>query len=328
MSSLKIRLKKRLDMTVRNWRSDCRFSSQYAALRIVDDFGARLGLKKISGRAHKKKEQWILDYLQELLLPVIEKYRDADGAGEKEKNAPVWVCWWTGTDTAPQLVRQCIRSIQKYAGDHPVNIITQDTYSKYLDVPAFMLERLNRKEIGLAHFSDYLRVCLLEKYGGLWLDATMFCAADIPEEYFELPVFTCKSPYAESRYLSDYQWVTFCLGGWKGNVFYRFLKDAFELYWRKTDTAIDYLFFDYLIYLGKQYIPSIRKYLSQIPVNNLRRDDLQAAMNQALPAGEFYNVVREDTVLYKLSWRERYSVKSADGDDTVYAFYLNMMFRK
>lgn len=325
MSSLRTRLKKRLDMTSRNWESDCHFSKKYAGLRIVDDFSGRLRVKKISNWAHKKKEQWILKYLYELLLPVIEKYKDMHDAGTKVENAPVWVCWWTGVDTAPQLVQQCIRSIQKNAGNHPVNIITQENYSKYLEVPDFMLERLNKKEIGLAHFADYLRVCLLEQYGGLWLDATMFCAANIPEEYFELPVFTCKSPYVESRYLSDYQWVTFCLGGWKGNVFYQFLKDVFELYWRETDTAIDYLFFDYLIYLAKQHIPSIQRYLEEIPVNNLHRDDLQAAMNKALPAEEFWHVIQDDTIFYKLSWREKYLVKTVEDKDSVYAYYLNMM---
>lgn len=325
MSSLRTRLKKRLDMTSRNWESDCHFSKKYAGLRIVDDFSGRLRVKKISNWAHKKKEQWTLKYLYELLLPVIEKYKDMHDAGTKVENAPVWVCWWTGVDTAPQLVQQCIRSIQKNAGNHPVNIITQENYSKYLEVPDFMLERLYKKEIGPAHFADYLRVCLLEQYGGLWLDATMFCAANIPEEYFELPVFTCKSPYVESRYLSDYQWVTFCLGGWKGNVFYQFLKDVFELYWRETDTAIDYLFFDYLIYLAKQHIPSIQRYLEEIPVNNLHRDDLQAAMNKALPAEEFWNVIQDDTIFYKLSWREKYLVKTVEDKDSVYAYYLNMM---
>lgn len=324
MSSLWIRLKKRLDMTVKNWESDCRFSKKYAVLRVMDDFSGRMGVKKISNWAHKKKEQWTLDYLYKLLMPVIEKYKTMEDSGIKMENAPVWVCWWTGVDTAPKLVQQCIRSIQKNAGDHPVNIVTRDSYSKYLKVPAFMLDRLNKKEIGQAHFSDYLRVSLLEQYGGLWLDATMFCAAEIPEKYFELPVFTCKSPYIESRYLSDYQWVTFCLGGWSGNIFYRFLKDAFELYWKKEDTAIDYLFFDCLIYLAKQYIPSVQDYLSQIPVNNLHRDDLQAAMNQALPAAEFWSVIQKDTVFYKLSWREEYSRKAVDNSESVFSYFENL----
>jgi hypothetical protein len=178
--------------------------------------------------------------------------------------------------------------------------------------------------MGLAHFADYIRVALLEKYGGLWLDATMFCSSQIPESYFEMPFFTCKSEYQESRYLSHYQWVTFCLGGWKGNMFYSFLKESFEIYWKNVDYAIDYLFFDDLIYFAKEKIDAINKYLENVPINTPHRDDLQAAFNAKLPAKEFWNVIKPDTTLYKLSWRENYSLTTNDGQDTVYKYFLNM----
>lgn len=326
MSNLAIRLKKRLDMTTTNWQSDCCFSKRYALLRIIDDFSTRLRIKKLSDWAHKRKDNWILAYLYELLLPVIEKYKENDNTGIPIENAPIWICWWTGEDIAPPLVQQCIRSIRKNSGNHPVNLVTEKTYADYLEVPDFMLDRLKNGEIGFAHFSDYLRVCLLERYGGLWLDATIFCAANIPEDYFEIPVFTCKSSYVESRYLSNYQWVTFCLGGWSENTFYCFLKDAFELYWEKNKRAIDYLFFDHLIYLGKKYIPAVKKFFETVPINNIHRDDLQAAMNAALPASEFWNVVHEETTLYKLSWREAYMPKTPDGKLSVYGYLLEMEF--
>lgn len=111
----------------------------------------------------------------------------------------------------------------------------------------------------MAHFADYLRVCLLYKYGGLWLDATIFCADRIPEDYFEVPFFTCKSEYQESKFISHYQWVTFVLGGWKGNVFYAFMKEAFEIYWENNTSAIDYLFFDELIYIARENVTAIKQ---------------------------------------------------------------------
>ena len=100
------------------------------------------------------------------------------------------------------------------------------------------------------------------------------------------------------------------------------MKNAFEIYWREENTAIDYLFFDDLIYIAKENIPSIRKSLETVPINNIHRDDLQAAMNDALPAKEFWNVIRDDTSLYKLSWRETYSKMSSDGKQSVYGYFL------
>lgn len=185
-----------------------------------------------------------------------------------------------------------------------------------------MLNKVEAKQMGLAHLADYIRVKLLSEYGGLWLDATIFCSDTVPESCFDIPFFTCKSPRQDCGYVSEMRWVTFCLGGWKGNVFFRFMADAFERYWQESPRAIDYLFFDYIIELAYNQLPVLRKLIDSVPENNLHRDDLQAAMNAALPAAEFDNVLQPDTVLYKLSWRESYAEKAANGEDSVYTLFI------
>ena len=102
------------------------------------------------------------------------------------------------------------------------------------------------------------------------------------------------------------------------------MKTLYEEYWKKADAAIDYLLIDYLIFLVKEEVPQAGRDLEEIPVNNLRRDDLQAAMNAALPAEKFPDIVRPDTVFYKLSWRETYSEYTADGTESVYGYFLRM----
>ena len=324
MNNLRLRLKKRYEMTKKNWETDCEFSKQLAWLRLVDDIGSRVGVHRLSNWAHSKKENWILNYLKIILEPLIQKYKNFDNEGIPVENAPIWVCWWNGEDKAPQLVQQCIKSIRKNAGEHPVHIISENNYFDYLDIPQIFINKMKSEKMCLAHFSDYLRVCLLERYGGLWLDATIFCARSIPEEYFTLPFFTCKSEGKKGYYLSDFQWTTFCLGGWKHQIFYQFMKEAFEYYWGIEDVAIDYLFFDDMIYIAKENIISIRKELDSVPINNICRDDLQAAMNAVLSSKEFWNVVKEDTVFYKLSWRETYSEKTFDGKQSIYGHFLEM----
>lgn len=79
-----------------------------------------------------------------------------------------------------------------------------------------------------------------------------------------------------------------------------------------------------MIYIAKEAIPAIDIAMKAVPQNNLRRDDLQAAMNAALPAEEFWNVVQKDTVLYKLSWRETYAEKQLNGEKSVYRYFLDI----
>lgn len=324
MTNWVLRLKRRVLMTVKNWKNDCTFSVLYASYRLLEDFCGRIGMSTIAKWTYEKRKLWIMSYLEILLKPTIQKYKDMEYQGVYDEMAPIWICWWTGIDTAPKLVQQCVKSIQKNAGKHPVHMITKETFDKHVEIPEYMLQKVSSGQMGLAHLADYLRVCLLEKYGGLWIDATMFCSQTIPITCFELPVFTCKSEWRESRYVSNYQWVTFCLGGWKGNVFYQFLKESFEIYWQENEVAIDYLFFDYLIYIGKLYVPAIKQMLEDVPINNIHRDDLQAAMNEAVAAEEISRIICEDTALYKLSWRETYSVHTCDNQESVYSYFLNM----
>lgn len=322
MRSLRQRIAKRINMTTTAFRSDCHFSVYYAMLRVAAELGGRMGFRRVSAWARQKKEQWIFGYLRDLLAPVLAEYQNTADDGAYAPDTPIWVCWWTGEETAPALVSKCIQSIKKHSAGHPVHVIDQHSYGKYLYIPDYLLHKVNSGQMGLAHLSDYIRVSVLAEYGGLWLDATIFCSDTIPQTYFELPLFTCRSEPQPCGYISQMRWTTFVLGGWKGHTFYRYLKTAFETYWQHSDTAIDYLFFDYLIELARQEIPSIRQALEAVPLNNPHRDDLQAAMNAALPAGELENVLHPDTTLYKLSWRESYALKDAQGGKSIYTAFI------
>lgn len=324
-NSLFTRINRRLKTTAANYSADMQFSKKLANYRMLDELCWRLSLTKISSVYHKKKDEWILSYLKAKLDFVIEKYKADKFIGEENAVSPIWVCWWSGEDDAPAIAKQCIKSIYKNAGTHPVHIITEKNYMEYLDIPDYILKKVNSGAMCIANFTDYLRVSLLAKYGGLWLDATIFCSSTIPDEYFTNSFFTCKSEPIESRYLSKFRWTGFCLGGWKQHVFFRFLKEAFECYWVSEEVSIDYLLMDYLFETAYRHLPVVKKCMDEVVPNNLSRDDLQAAMNMALPASSWENVIKNDTVLYKLSWRETYSLKTETGEQSIFDYYLNML---
>ena len=322
MANLIRRIQKRMQSTYRAFRSDCHFSFWFACLRLLDELGGRIGMKRLSAWAHGRKENWIQDYLKQSLSPVLAEYQHCADPGVPVPDSPIWVCWWTGEDTAPVLVRQCIASIRRHAGNHPVQLITKDNFRDFLEIPPAILEKVQAGQICLANFSDYLRFSLLAKYGGLWLDATIFCSKQLPEDLFRMPIFTCKSPERECGYISRYRWTSFCFGGYRNGPLFRFMRDALDASWTRSGRSIDYLLVDHLIALAYSEIPEIRALMESIPVNNLHRDDLQAAMNEALPAEAFDRVIQDDTVLYKLSWREAYSKINSHGQRTIYDRFI------
>jgi hypothetical protein len=51
-------------------------------------------------------------------------------------------------------------------------------------------------------------------------------------------------------------------------------------------------------------------------------------MNAALPASQIDRIIQPDTVLYKLSWREKYKTHTENGKESVYGAFLKGLDQK
>ena len=200
------KIKREIKNILNKFVNDCHFSFLLAMAGVLGSLFGRL-VPVINQRCANYRNRFILKYMDRLLGDVTDKYRTLEKEGVYSENAPVWVCWWTGLEDAPEIVKKCVDSIYRAAGKHPVHIITQNNYSKYLEIPSYIIEKVQDKRMCIANFSDYLRVSLLEKYGGLWLDATIYVSRNIPDDIFVKNLFTCKSPGAKG-YLANGRWTS------------------------------------------------------------------------------------------------------------------------
>ncbi|HWS32732.1 MAG TPA: capsular polysaccharide synthesis protein, partial [Actinoplanes sp.] len=82
---------------------------------------------------------------------------------------PIFVYWAQGFATAPPVVRACLAALK--ATNPSVHELSRDTIGAYVDVPPDLVAAVGDDH---AHFSDLLRMLLLEKFGGIWVDATCF----------------------------------------------------------------------------------------------------------------------------------------------------------
>ena len=48
-----------------------------------------------------------------------------------DEQTHIWISfvWWQGLEQAPNLVKVCVDSIKKNAGDHRVIVLTEDNYN-------------------------------------------------------------------------------------------------------------------------------------------------------------------------------------------------------
>ena len=90
-----------------------------------------------------------------------------------------------GYDDAPELVQKCIDSIKK-STQHPVYLIERENVTQYTDFPDYIMEKYEKGIITNAQFSDILRMNLLSRHGGLWIDATVLYRISYPKVYLKM----------------------------------------------------------------------------------------------------------------------------------------------
>jgi len=81
----------------------------------------------------------------------------------------IWA-FWDGalTDT----VTKCIDSWKYYNPDYEFRILNKLNYFEYIDDNINSIKHSNDF---IARYSDYIRISVLSKYGGIWLDASTIC---------------------------------------------------------------------------------------------------------------------------------------------------------
>lgn len=125
-----------------------------------------------------------------------KKYKDIimEGIEEKEtkKTKTVWICWFQGEASAPPLVKACISSVRRNLSGYDVIVITDENVSQYIQFPNYIEDKWKQGKIPFAHYSDLLRTELLCKYGGIWIDATVYCTSELPNYISSVPLFLYK----------------------------------------------------------------------------------------------------------------------------------------
>ena len=106
----------------------------------------------------------------------------------------VWICWFQGEENAPELIKCCINSARKVMPDREIVVITMDNLSQYATLPDYTIEKYKKGIIPAAQFSDLIRIELLCRHGGIWIDSTVLCtdSADQREVILNSDLFMYK----------------------------------------------------------------------------------------------------------------------------------------
>ena len=125
---------------------------------------------------------------------------------DDEFNRTVWLFWWQGIDRAPELVKACYKSVIENFPGWNIIVIDESNYFEYVVLPDYIIDKHNRGIITHTHFSDILRLALLCKHGGVWLDATVYCTGKINAEYLEQDLFCYRNGWMNQENINFASW--------------------------------------------------------------------------------------------------------------------------
>lgn len=267
-----------------------------------------------------KKHTIMNEYFSKTCMDIEEKDKYIIPMQDNEYKDCIWICWWQGLEKAPDIVKSCINSIKKHAGNHKVVIITDDNCSDFITFPNWIEDKRRAGVISKTHISDLLRLSLLARYGGMWLDSTFFCTDDL-EEYFTSPVWSIKRP--------DYRHTSVACGNFANYSFgcnsdnrkvFATLLDYLLQYWKTHDYMVDYLFLDYLIVQAQQNSKEVADAFGEIAPNNPECDELLKVLENPFDE-QLWDKLTKDTRLFKLTWKASFS-KEVNGRQTFYGKLL------
>lgn len=241
---------------------------QFGGLRLVREY-ARLGLlwpiakgffrcwvkresfKKIYPEVLKKTEPYLVMRYNGFLKSRKEFY--AGQTWEHQRNKIVWFCWLQGLENAPEIVTACYNSIQRHLTDREIKVIDNNNWRDYVELPEYVVRKWEKGWIPAANFSDLLRLELLIRYGGTWMDSTVLCTGFqdpslrlqdsrcMFQEYLDVDLFLFQyTPPGTTARISISNWfITACTN----HEVLMVLRDVLLEYWKDFDCTIDYYIF-------------------------------------------------------------------------------------
>ena len=242
---------------------------QFGGLRLLVQY-ARMGVLWTGikaclrclweGRSLKQAYPVITRKIDDML---IAQYADApqysdDGpqTARRVGDNVIWFCWLQGMDRAPALVRACYNSIRRHLPDGEVVVITEENYREYVELPEHIERKYRQGIVPHPLLSDILRLMLLIRYGGTWMDATVLCTGDSHwKEIQETDLFLFRY-FRGGREVGISNWF---IHARPADDVLRSSLGMLLAYWRDYDCTVEYYIFHLFFSVAAKRYPDVMK---------------------------------------------------------------------
>ncbi|WPP08688.1 capsular polysaccharide synthesis protein [Pediococcus inopinatus] len=259
-----------------------------------------------------KSQTEIIDFLEKRIDVDVNAISDT---GNKQIPKIVWVMWLQGIEAAPFIVQQCNHNLHNFAENNNFKIhqLSETNIQKFIDIPERITNLYKTHKLSGANYSDYCRCALLAKYGGIWIDSTVFIKKNVKVDFNESTssgFFSVRNENKEDPItnISRHRWNTSVLGAEKNSQLFVFCVKFLNQYYEKFDINIDYLLIDYVMHIAYEKITKVRQSVDYLKKNNIEYLWLDKNANKPYSERKWQGV-SVTTFCFKLSNRNKYLIE-------------------
>lgn len=192
-----------------------------------------------------------------LFKDIAIKYRDVPKSTEPI-NKTLFLFWWDGFDSAPEIVKLCVKSVIKNYPDYNIILLDKTNLKEYLPEDDIVFQAYMKGKTIIQNFTDYLRFYLMYNYGGYWIDSTLFFLKRFPldevigDEDFGSIGF---STLSRCFYVDGIgtKWCDFFYGARKHAPICKAFLECFQRYYSKYNFPFDYFMMDCILFVFMKY---------------------------------------------------------------------------
>lgn len=256
------------------------------------------------------------DKLEKQYRNVLDRFdRNFDASLPHVSSGTVWFCWLQGLENAPELVQKCYGALCESITDRDIVLLTGENLFDYVQMPEYIVEKWKKGIISNAHFCDLVRLELLVRYGGTWIDSTVFVSSgDIPSYMLDsdLFLFQCLKPGKDGHTARISNWF---MTATSNNKLLMAVRELLYAYWKNNGKLIDYYLFHLMFDIVIDHYPEDWKKV--VPFSNSVPHILLLRLFESYDEMT-WNAIKQMTPIHKLSYKNSKSDRNKKG--TYYDF--------
>ena len=242
------------------------------------------------------------------------------------KNGNIFILWYQGKAQMPTLVKLCFDSVLRNSNGHKVVLLDNSNIFNWIDpFPPEIQQKFDSNIFPVQIMADLIRLSLLSKYGGLWLDATVYVSEKIPDEIFRMPFFTVIREEAKKYDISGIS--TFSLGrnvkNKNSQKLFDFSQKLLMEYIEREDNLMNYLLIENIMNIGISNDESIHKIVDYFWDNKKNILGLEKNLNKPYDSSTLHKLL-SNNLFNKLNFHTNHLKKDKNNRLTNYGKLLQL----